>query len=87
MAYSLAAGVEAGQLYPRRCGIFRPLTIAERVHFLKSIPSYNCDAPFASFPDARQKVCQVRPEVLFLTTTMEVHGREPSVVAKKHPIS
>ena len=26
-ANSLAAGVETGQLYPRRCGTFRPLTL------------------------------------------------------------
>src|SRR5713101_564182 len=32
-ANSLAAGIEAGRLYHRRCGIFRPLTIVKRAHF------------------------------------------------------
>jgi hypothetical protein len=37
-------------------------SIAERTHFLKSIPSYNCDAAFASSPRTGHEVFKVRAE-------------------------
>jgi hypothetical protein len=61
-ANSLAAGVEAGQLYPRRRGIFRPLTIVEQVLLLRYTSSYNRRAAFANSSGTGQEVLKVRAE-------------------------
>lgn len=55
-ANSLGAGSEAGQLGPQWSNIFRPLTIAERVHILKSTPSYNCNVAFANIQGAGKRL-------------------------------
>jgi len=58
--------------------------MVERAHFLKSIPSYNRDPAFASFPSGSKSPLE---EQVFLATILEVRDRKPSVVAKNHSIS
>jgi len=46
-------GAKLANLDLKCWNILRPLTIAERVAFLKSVPSYNRDAAFASISRSR----------------------------------